>query len=208
MYMVHLATGMEAPHFELPDADMKPFVLTSQLGKKNVVLYFYSKDNTPGCTMEANEFSGIDDDLAKLDTIVVGISRDDCITHASFRDKYGLSVLLLSDPDARVCKRYGVLVEKESGHDKASDGAASHLNELKSAQTEGSSGGGHFLPQHRDDGHQTCHEERKRADGHKKFAVQRSTFVIDKHGVLRYVMYGVHAHGHAQEIYNLIKGLK
>ncbi|MDP2694849.1 MAG: peroxiredoxin [Gallionella sp.] len=159
MQSVHLTAGMEAPHFELPDADMETFVLTSQQGKKNVVLYFYPKDNTPGCTMEANEFSEFDDDLAKLDTIVIGISRDDCLSHASFRDKYGLSVLLLSDPDARVCKRYGVMVEKE-------------------------------------------------VDGHKKHAIQRSTFIIDKRGTLRHVMYGVHAHGHAQEIFNLIKELK
>ncbi|MDO8293146.1 MAG: peroxiredoxin [Gallionella sp.] len=159
MQSVHLTTEMEAPHFELPDADMETFVLTSQRGKKNVVLYFYPKDNTPGCTLEANEFSEFDDDLAKLDTIVIGISRDDCLSHASFRDKYGLSVLLLSDPDARVCKRYGVMVEKE-------------------------------------------------VDGHKKHVIQRSTFVIDKRGTLRHVMYGVHAHGHAQEIFNLIKELK
>lgn len=159
MQPVHLTAGMEAPHFELPDADMESFALTSQQGKKNVVLYFYPKDDTPGCTLEANEFSELDDDFAKLDTVVVGISRDDCLSHASFRDKHGLSVLLLSDPDARVCKRYGVIVEKE-------------------------------------------------ADGHKKHVIQRSTFVIDKRGMLRHVMYGIHAHGHAQEIFNLIKELK
>jgi len=119
MQSVHLTAGMEAPHFELPDADMETFVLTSQQGKKNVVLYFYPKDNTPGCTMEANEFSDLDEEFAKLDTIVIGISRDDCLNHAEFRDKYGLSVLLLSDPDARVCKRYGVMCEKEvDGHKK------------------------------------------------------------------------------------------
>ena len=159
MQSVHLTAGMEAPHFELPDADMETFVLTSQQGKKNVVLYFYPKDDTPCCTLEANEFSEFDDDLAKLDTVVIGISRDDCLSHASFRDKYGLSVLLLSDPDARICKRYGVMVEKE-------------------------------------------------VDGHKKHIIQRSTFIIDKRGTLRHVMYGVHAHGHAQEIFNLIKELK
>ena len=159
MQSVHLTTGMEAPHFELPDADMKTFALTSQQGKKNVVLYFYPKDDTPGCALEANEFSELDDDFAKLDTIVIGISRDDCLSHASFRDKHGLSVLLLSDPEARVCKRYGVIVEKE-------------------------------------------------VDGHKKHVIQRSTFVIDKQGTLRHVMYGVHAHGHAREIFNLIKELK
>jgi len=159
MQPVHLTAGMEAPHFELPDADMETFSLTSLQGKKNVVLYFYPKDDTPGCTMEANEFSGLDDEFAKLDTVVIGISRVDCLSHASFRDKYGLSVLLLSDHEARVCKRYGVMYEKE-------------------------------------------------VDGHKKHAIQRSTFVIDKHGKLLHAMYGVHAHGHAQEIINLIRNMK
>ena len=119
MPAAQLTAGMEAPHFELPDADMGIFAMTSQQGKKNVVLYFYPKDDTPGCTMEANEFSDLDEEFAKLDTVVVGISRDDCLSHAEFRDKYGLSVLLLSDPDARVCKRYGVMIEKEvDGHKK------------------------------------------------------------------------------------------
>jgi len=159
MQTVPLTAGMEAPHFELPDADMGTFVLTSQQGKKNVVLYFYPKDDTPGCTMEANEFTDLDEEFARLDTIVIGISRDDCLSHAEFRDKYGLSVLLLSDPDARICKRYGVMVEKD-------------------------------------------------VDGHKKHVIQRSTFVIDKQGKLRHVMYGVHAHHHPAEILNLIKELK
>ena len=159
MQSMQLTVGMEAPHFELPDADMKTFTLTALQGKKNVVLYFYPKDGTPGCTLEANEFTELDDDFAKLDTVVIGISRDDCLSHASFRDKHGLSVLLLSDPDARVCKRYGVMIEKE-------------------------------------------------VDGHKKHVIQRSTFIIDKLGKLRHAIYGVHAHGHAQGIYNLIKGLE
>ncbi len=159
MQSVQLTTGMEAPHFELPDADMQTFSLTSQQGKKNVVLYFYPKDDTPGCTLEANEFSELEEEFAKFDTIVIGISRDDCLSHASFRDKYGLSVLLLSDPDARVCKRYGVMYEKE-------------------------------------------------VDGQKKLSIKRSTFVIDRRGDLRHVVYGVQAHGHAQEILNLIKELK
>ncbi len=110
---VPLQVGMEAPHFELSDADMDSYKLVAQQGKRNVVLYFYPKDDTPGCTMEANEFTDLDGEFAKLDTQVVGISRDDCISHASFRDKYGLSVLLLADPEARVCKKYGVMYEKE-----------------------------------------------------------------------------------------------
>ena len=156
---MQLVTGIEAPHFELPDSDMQTFSLASQQGRKNVVLYFYPRDDTPGCTLEANEFSALEEEFAKLDSIVIGVSRDDCLSHASFRDKYGLSVLLLSDPDARICKRYGVMYEKE-------------------------------------------------VDGQKKMSIKRSTFVIDKHGKLRHVMYGVTAHGHAQEILNLIKDIK
>lgn len=116
-----LQAGMDAPHFELPDADMASFKLVGQQGKHNVVLYFYPKDDTPGCTMEANEFSDHEGDFAKYDTIVVGVSRDECISHACFRDKYGLSVLLLSDTEARVCRKYGVMYEKEvDGHKKLS----------------------------------------------------------------------------------------
>jgi peroxiredoxin Q/BCP len=121
MQSTPLTTGIEAPHFELPDSDMHNFSLTSQFGRKNVVLYFYPKDDTPGCTLEANDFTRLENEFTKLETMVVGVSRDDCLSHASFRDKYGLSVLLLSDPDARVCKKYGVMYEKEvDGHKKIS----------------------------------------------------------------------------------------
>lgn len=116
-----LQAGMDAPQFELPDADMQMFSLAAQSGKKNIVLYFYPKDDTPGCTMEANEFSDLDDDFLNLDTQVVGVSRDECLSHAAFRDKYGLSVLLLSDVESAVCKKYGVLYDKEvEGHKKVS----------------------------------------------------------------------------------------
>ena len=110
---MQLLTGIDAPQFQLADADMGTFSLAVQRGKKNIVLYFYPKDDTPGCTIEANEFSALDDDFAALDTLVVGISRDDCISHATFRDKYGLSVLLLADTESVVCRKYGVLYDKE-----------------------------------------------------------------------------------------------
>jgi peroxiredoxin Q/BCP len=155
-----LQAGMDAPHFELPDADMHEFRLVAQHGKHNVVLYFYPKDDTPGCTIEANEFTDLDEEFAKLDTLVVGVSRDDCISHASFRDKYGLSVLLLADTESRVCKKYGVMYEKE---------------------VEG---------------------------GGKKLSVLRSTFIIDKQGIIRHSLYAVHAHDHAQEILKLVKEMK
>ena len=108
-----LQAGMDAPQFELPDADMEMFRLSDLRGKKNAVLYFYPKDDTPGCTMEANEFTELEDEFAKLDTVVIGVSRDDCLSHAEFRDKHGLSVLLLADTEGQVCETYGVLVDKE-----------------------------------------------------------------------------------------------
>ncbi|MBI5919178.1 MAG: peroxiredoxin [Nitrosomonadales bacterium] len=116
---MHLEVGMDAPHFELPDADMKTFSLARKIGKKNVVLYFYPKDDTPGCTLEANDFTALADEFDKLDTLLVGVSRDDCLSHAEFRDKHGLSVQLLADTESRVCKKYGVLLDKEiDGHKK------------------------------------------------------------------------------------------
>lgn len=118
---MQLTAGMDAPQFQLADADMVAFSLAAQRGVKNIVLYFYPKDDTTGCTIEANEFSALDDDFAALDTQVVGVSRDDCLSHASFRDKYGLSVLLLADTESVVCKKYGVLYDKEvDGHKKVS----------------------------------------------------------------------------------------
>lgn len=118
---MQLQAGMDAPQFQLADADMENFNLAAQRGKKNIVLYFYPKDDTPGCTIEANEFSALEEEFSALDTQVVGVSRDDCLSHASFRDKYGLSVILLADTESVVCKKYGVLYDKEvEGHKKVS----------------------------------------------------------------------------------------
>ena len=108
-----LHTGKAAPTFTLPDADMGLVKLADFKGKKNIILYFYPRDDTPGCTVEAIEFSDLEDELGKLDTIVLGVSRDDCISHAAFRDKHGLAVRLLSDTETDACKKYGVWQEKE-----------------------------------------------------------------------------------------------
>ena len=155
---VKLQEEVVLPEFSLPL--LGGGSLESQsLADRRILLYFYPRDDTPGCTLEANEFSALEHEFSKLDTVVIGVSRDDCLSHASFRDKYGLSVSLLSDPDARVCKRYGVMYEKE-------------------------------------------------VEGQKKMSIKRSTFVIDRYGKLRHAMYGVQAHGHAQEVLNLIKDMK
>lgn len=108
-----LKAGDAAPGFDLPDADMNLVKLSDFRGKKNVVLYFYPKDDTPGCTMEAIDFSDLEEEFAAHDTVVLGVSRDDCISHAAFRDKHGLSVRLLADTEGEVCKKYGVWQEKE-----------------------------------------------------------------------------------------------
>jgi peroxiredoxin Q/BCP len=104
--------GSHAPDFTLPDADMEMVKLSRYKGK-NVVLYFYPKDDTPGCTVEAIEFSDLEDEFSSHETVILGISRDDCMSHADFRDKHGLAVQLLADVDGRICERYGVWQEKE-----------------------------------------------------------------------------------------------
>ena len=108
-----LQPGQPAPSFDLPDADLNIVSLDEFKNNRNVVLYFYPRDNTPGCTMEAIDFSELEDAFTRLSTVVLGVSMDDCMSHGEFRDKHGLCVQLLSDPDGEVCQRYGVLQEKE-----------------------------------------------------------------------------------------------
>ena len=91
-----LSPGDKAPAFELPDADMTMVRSTDLFGSKNVVIYFYPKDDTPGCTLEALEFTDIMARFESLGAVVVGISRDPCVSHAAFRDKHGLTVHLLA----------------------------------------------------------------------------------------------------------------
>jgi len=152
--MIH--PGQPAPDFSLPDADMDMFHLSSVLGRQPFVLYFYIKDGTPGCIAEATEFSDLDADFARLHCTVIGVSRDDCITHAEFRDKHGLSVCLLSDTECEVCGRYGVWQLRE-------------------------------------------------ADGVRRMGVVRSTFVVDRRGIVQHALYGVSPRGHAAQVLQLVK---
>lgn len=153
-----LQSGQVAPAFSLPDADMALVKLADYKDRKQVVLYFYPRDDTPGCTTEAIEFSDLDDTFQQHDTVILGVSRDDCLSHAAFRDKHGIAVRLLADTEGVVCQKYGVWQEKEK-------------------------------------------------DGQKKMGIVRSTFVIDKLGILRHVAYGVSAKGHAAEVLRWIKTL-
>ena len=108
-----LQIGQPAPQFSLADADMESVSLAAFKGRKNVVLYFYPRDGTPGCTLQAIEFSDREEEFARHDCVVLGVSPDDCISHAEFRDKHGLLVCLLADPEEEVCEKYGVHEMKE-----------------------------------------------------------------------------------------------
>jgi peroxiredoxin Q/BCP len=154
-----LQSGDTAPVFSLPDADMETFDLAAERGRHHVVLYFYPRDNTPGCTLQAAEFSDHEAEFARHDCIVVGVSPDDCLTHAEFRDQHGLSVRLLSDPDIEVCRLYHVWQPKE-------------------------------------------------VDGVKKMGVRRTTYIIDKQGIVRHALHDVTPRGHAAAVYELIKELE
>jgi peroxiredoxin Q/BCP len=104
--------GAKAPDFELPDADME-IASMADYPNRALVLFFYVRDDTPGCTAEALEFTDLDEEFAALGCSVLGVSRDDCISHGAFRDKHGIGVRLLADRDGEACRRYGVLVQKQ-----------------------------------------------------------------------------------------------
>jgi len=108
-----LKPGDQAPDFALPDADLKMVQTSDFIGKINLVLFFYSKDDNPACTVEAVEFSDLVDDFRQLDTQVYGINNDTCQNHGDFRDKHGLTIHLLADPEAVLCKACDVMREKE-----------------------------------------------------------------------------------------------
>jgi len=110
--------GAEAPDFELTTDDGEPLRLSALRGRP-VVLYFYPKDDTPGCTTQACGLRDVYGELQGRGAVVLGISRDDQASHRRFKQKYGLPFTLLSDPDASVSDRYGVWVEKTSYGKKA-----------------------------------------------------------------------------------------
>lgn len=107
-----LEAGVKAPAFTLPDKDGTPVSLADFLGKK-VILYFYPKDNTPGCTRQACAFAGSYDAFRDLDAVVIGVSKDSTASHQRFAEKYNLPFLLLSDPELGVLQTYGVWQEKK-----------------------------------------------------------------------------------------------
>lgn len=106
-----LVVGDPAPDFSLPDHDGRVITLASLLGKR-VILYFYPKDDTPGCTREACGFNENLAQLTGLGAVVIGVSRDSAAAHTRFRKKYSLDFALLTDTDAALHQRYGAWGEK------------------------------------------------------------------------------------------------
>jgi peroxiredoxin len=153
-----LEKHLQAPLFSSKNQYNEPVSLSDYLGKKNVVLYFYPKDDTPGCTIEANQFTRLIEEFAKADTVVIGVSKDTCDSHTGFIDKYDLKVDLLADVDGELCQSYGVWQEREK-------------------------------------------------NGVKSMGIVRSTFIIDKQGVLVEAAYGVNPDGHAQDVLEKVEKL-
>ena len=108
-----LQTGTKAPDFTLFDKDGNAVSLSDFLGKR-VVLYFYPRDNTPGCTRQACAFAGAYKEFEARDVVVIGISRDSVTSHQKFAEKYELPFILLSDPDRVAIDAYGIWQEKKT----------------------------------------------------------------------------------------------
>lgn len=153
-----LEKNQPAPDFSTVNQDNKPVKLSDFKNRKHIILYFYPKDDTPGCTIEANQFTELAKEFSDLDTVVLGVSKDSCQSHQAFIDKYALKVDLLADTSGELCNSYGVWQEKEK-------------------------------------------------EGVKKMGIVRSTFLINKDGILQDVIYGVNADGHALEMLDKVKRL-
>ncbi len=107
-----LEVGAKAPEFTLPDGEGNLVSLADFAGKK-VVLYFYPRDNTPGCTRQACAFAGAFEEFKQIDAVVIGISKDSAASHKKFAEKHGLPFILLSDPELTAIQACGVWQEKK-----------------------------------------------------------------------------------------------
>jgi len=108
-----LQANKKAPNFDTINQNNDPIKLKDFTGTNNVVLYFYPKDDTPGCTIEANQFTELAAEFAKMNTVILGVSKDDCGSHRAFIEKFNLTIDLLADTDGKLCDDYGVWQEKE-----------------------------------------------------------------------------------------------
>ncbi len=113
-----LQKSQPAPAFNALDQNGNPVSLADYSGKKTVVLYFYPKDDTPGCTIEANDFTSLANQFSQLDAVVIGVSKDSCESHTQFIKKFDLQLVLLADTRGEICESYGVWQEKEKNGEK------------------------------------------------------------------------------------------
>ncbi len=150
--------GKKAPAFQLADASGNTVALKDLLGANNLVLYFYPKDMTPGCTIEACSFRDHNGRIAALGATVVGVSADSSASHTKFTDKHGLNFPLLADPEHKVTGLYGVY-------------------KMKSLY------------------------------GRQFMGIERTTFVIDKSGIVRRVFAKVKVNGHTDEVIEALKAI-
>ena len=155
----HEMEGRKAPPFELPDGSGKTVSLKELLGRGNLVLYFYPKDMTPGCTVEACDFRDIAARLKAAGAQVIGVSADAPESHRKFIDKHTLNFPLLSDAENRVTRLYGVY-------------------------------------------------KKKSLYGREFMGIERTTFVIDRAGVIRKVFPKVKVAGHADAVVEALKALR
>ena len=152
-----IAEGEVAPDFALVDAKGQKVSL-SEFAGKDVVLYFYPKDDTPGCTREACGFRDLKREFDAIGATILGVSKDSVTSHGRFTSKYGLTFPLVSDPTGRILEAYGVWKEKS-------------------------------------------------LYGRTALGVDRSTFLIDREGVVRKVWHGVKVDGHVDEVLAAVKAL-
>ena len=108
-----LEINQPAPHFTAINQDGESVSLEQYFDRQNVVLYFYPKDDTPGCTVEANDFTALIDDFSAADTVVLGVSKDSSAKHQKFIAKHGLKVDLLVDTEGELCELYGTWGERK-----------------------------------------------------------------------------------------------
>jgi len=154
-----LSEGQKAPDFALPSTEGKVISLSDYLGKSNVVLYFYPKDDTPGCTKEACFFRDMRAEFASAGAEILGVSVDSVESHERFASKYHLPFPLLADEDQSVLNAYGVWKEKSMY-------------------------------------------------GKTYFGTERTTFLIDKEGVIRKIWPKVKVEGHVDEVLEAVRSLK
>jgi peroxiredoxin Q/BCP len=149
--------GKKAPDFTAP-TDGGGTLKLSELRGRPAVLYFYPKDDTPGCTTEACGFRDAAPDFKKLKAQVVGVSKDSVARHDTFKAKYKLPFTLVSDEDGKICEKYGTWIEKS-------------------------------------------------LYGRKYMGIDRATFLIDKHGIVRRVWRKVKVAGHVSEVQEALEAL-